>query len=84
MQLKINDHDKIIEWIPYNQFIDIKKIEKDDENTDITYLAIWKNGPLTKYEYSIKYMLKRKHYKKVTLKCLNNSYNKLNKFLNEV
>jgi hypothetical protein len=31
---------------PYNQFIDVKKIGKDDKNTATIYLAIWKNGLL--------------------------------------
>jgi hypothetical protein len=72
MQLKINDG--IIEWISYNELINIKKI-------GIKYLAIWK-GPL-KYDYN-KHIYKREYYKKVVLKCLNNSYNKINELLNEV
>jgi hypothetical protein len=83
MQLKIdNYYDGIVEWIPYNQFTDIKIIEKDDENTDIIYLAIWKNGPLVYNED--KYIYKRNNYVKVALKCLNNSQNKIDEFLNEV
>jgi hypothetical protein len=73
MQLKINDG--IIEWISYNELTNIKKI-------GIIYSAIWKNGPL-KYDYN-KYMYKRKYYKKVVLKCLNNSYNKINELFDEV
>ena len=45
MQLKRNFHDDIIfEWIPYNQFDDIKEIRKGDFAT--IYSAIWKGGPL--------------------------------------
>ncbi|CAB5369249.1 unnamed protein product [Rhizophagus irregularis] len=45
MQLKISDYDdKIFEWIPYNQFINIKELNKDDLFT--LYSVKWKNGPL--------------------------------------
>jgi hypothetical protein len=83
MQLKINSYeDNIIEWIPYNQFINIKMIEKNDVNATTIYSAIWKNGPLV-YN-SNEYIYKRNNYKKVALKCLNNSQNKIEEFLNEV
>ncbi|CAB5350809.1 unnamed protein product [Rhizophagus irregularis] len=43
MQLKIDAYDDIVfEWIPYNQFSNIKKISNDDA----LYLAIWKDGLL--------------------------------------
>ncbi|CAB4433566.1 unnamed protein product [Rhizophagus irregularis] len=32
------------EWIPYNQFYDIKEINEIDSATE--YSAIWENGPL--------------------------------------
>src|SRR5688572_20099204 len=39
MQLRINDKwDIVFEWIPYNQFNDIKETGKG--------LAVWKDGPL--------------------------------------
>src|SRR5438128_1812059 len=47
-QLKINYSDIIFEWIPYNQFNDIKEIGKG--GTAIVYSAIWKDGPL-RYNY---------------------------------
>jgi hypothetical protein len=81
MQLKINDYDKIIvEWIPYNQFNDIKELIKVDSVT--IYSATWLNGPL-EYDYSKK-EYERIPNKKVTLKCLDNSQNTINEFLNEV
>ncbi|EXX70648.1 hypothetical protein RirG_085530 [Rhizophagus irregularis DAOM 197198w] len=44
-QLKINHYnDIIVEWIPYNQFDNIKEIGKNDLFT--IYSAIWKNGQL--------------------------------------
>jgi hypothetical protein len=45
MQLNIKDlTDPILEWIPYNQFIDIKEIGKDAFS--IFYSAKWEDGPL--------------------------------------
>jgi hypothetical protein len=85
MQSRINSYeDNIIEWVSYNQFIDIKMIGKYELNTTTTtiYSAIWKNGPLV-YD-SDEYIYKRNNYKKVALKCLNNSQNKIGEFFNEV
>jgi hypothetical protein len=82
MQMKINTwKDEIIEWIPYDQFNDIKNTVKI-ENFFIIYSAIWKDGPL-KYNFEEKKQ-EREPNKEVTLKCLNNSQNDINKFLNEV
>uniref|UniRef100_U9UYW7 Uncharacterized protein n=1 Tax=Rhizophagus irregularis (strain DAOM 181602 / DAOM 197198 / MUCL 43194) TaxID=747089 RepID=U9UYW7_RHIID len=70
MHLKINKSDIIIsivvEWIPYNQFINIKETAKDNNNTAIIYLAILKNGPLL---YTNKEWI-RNSYTSVVLKCL--------------
>src|SRR5688572_30153693 len=45
MQLKIDkQNDIIFEWIPYNQFNDIKEIGEGGFAT--VYSAIWKDGPL--------------------------------------
>jgi hypothetical protein len=77
MQSKIEYNDIIVEWIPYYQFNIIKEISKNR-----AYVAIWEDGPL-------KYNCKEKKYerdpnKKVILKCLNDSQNVINDFLNEV
>jgi len=84
MQLKINQYDDIIfEWIPYNQFSDIKEIGRGGFAT--VYSAIWKDGPLN-YGYD-KCEYTRKSYSanyKVALKCLHNSQNITSEFLNEV
>ena len=79
MQLKI-DHsrDIVIEWIPYNQFSDIKEIGRGDF---VTHSAIWKDGQLS-WNYVDKYT--RIPNKKVALKCLHNSQNIADEFLNEV
>ncbi|UZO27039.1 uncharacterized protein OCT59_019248 [Rhizophagus irregularis] len=79
MQLKINSpFDRVFEWIPCNQFNDIKEIGKDDY--DIVYSAIWKDGPL--YYNGKKWT--RKSNTKVALKCLYNLQNNINEFLNKV
>ncbi|UZO00600.1 uncharacterized protein OCT59_011723 [Rhizophagus irregularis] len=73
--------DIIFEWIPYNQFRDIKKIGKG--GFSIVYSAIWKNGPL-KYNRKKKFDYKRIKNKKVALKCLSDSRDISNEFLNEI
>ncbi|GBC39349.2 kinase-like domain-containing protein [Rhizophagus irregularis DAOM 181602=DAOM 197198] len=82
MQSKIESPWNIIfEWIPYNQFNDIKELNKDNIVTVLS--ATWKDGPI---EYNDnKKIYERNPNKKVTLKCLfNNSQNISNEFLNEV
>src|ERR1043166_2169619 len=76
MQLKIDDRrDIIFEWIPYNQFINVKKIGIDN-----LYSAIWKDGPLNYNTEKIKY--ERNPNEKVALNLLDNSQNITNEFLN--
>ncbi|RIA89371.1 kinase-like domain-containing protein [Glomus cerebriforme] len=81
MQQKI-DHigDYVFEWIPYNQFDYVKEIGKDGFAT--VYSAIWKDGRLY-YNYDDK-EYKRIPNKKVALKCLHNSQNITDEFLNEI
>jgi len=82
MQSKINSKwDIVFEWIPYNQFSDIKEIGRGGFAT--VYSAIWKDGPLKYNSSSKEYCTKRLNYK-VALKCLHNSQNITNEFLNEV
>jgi len=79
MQLKIESENEIVfEWVPYNQFSDIKEIGKD--NSTKVYSAVWKDGPLdyVKYEYL------RIQNEKITLKYLCNSQNISDEILNEV
>jgi hypothetical protein len=71
---------RAFEWIPYNQFSDIKEISKDDGLVTV-YSAIWKDGPLLNK--------KKRHWmrvpnKKVRLVCLSNSQNNIDRFLSEV
>jgi hypothetical protein len=82
MQLGINKfHNIIVEWIPYDQFNDIKELIKDECST--IYSAIWKDG-LLQYNRS-KYGYSKNQNTKVNLKYLHsNSQNNINEFLNEV
>ena len=80
-QLKINGYyDIVLEWIPYNQFSEIKETGKNGLIT--VYSAIWKDGPL-RYNFDKKEYT-RESDKKVALKCLDNSKNVNDKFLSEV
>ena len=80
MQLKRSSYNDITsEWIPYNQFDKIEEISKGDFST--IYSAIWKNGPL--YYYG-SHHYKRNSDKEVVLKCIHNSQNITNEFLDEV
>jgi hypothetical protein len=65
--------DRIFEFIPYNQFVDIKEINKND-----LYSAIWKNGPLSCYNKK----WARESNKKVYLRL--HYLQNINKFLNKV
>jgi hypothetical protein len=59
MQLKISNYNDIIfEWIPYDQFNDVKEMCKDDFAT-IMYSATWKDAPL-EYDPNIMRYLNRR------------------------
>ncbi|CAB5388566.1 unnamed protein product [Rhizophagus irregularis] len=79
MQLKINHlNDRVFEWIPYDKFNNIKKIDK---GSTTVYSAKWKDGPLH-YDWNKK-LYTRNSNKSVILKYLCNSLNLTNYFLNE-
>ncbi|CAB4440684.1 unnamed protein product [Rhizophagus irregularis] len=73
-----SSNDVVFEWIPYNQFIEIKETGKNGSIT--VYLAIWKNGPLHKELW----WYTRDSNKKVVLKCLHNLQNPVDSLINEV
>jgi serine/threonine protein kinase len=81
-----SDSDMIFEWIPYDQFNDIKEIGKGGFST--VYSAIWKDGLLSYGDIEpgmrVNYAWKRESNTKVALKCLHNSQNFLDQFINEV
>src|SRR3954465_12227197 len=81
MQLKIDScWDRVFEWIPHNQFSDIEEIGRGGFAT--VYSAIWKDGPL-EFNRDSKEYTRDSNYE-VALKCLHNSQNITNEFLNEV
>ncbi|CAB4475685.1 unnamed protein product [Rhizophagus irregularis] len=80
-QLTINSYNNniVLEWIPYNQFNEIKETGKNGLIT--LYSAIWKDGPLyKKYSYS---NYTRDSNKEVALKCLYNSQESIDSLINE-
>jgi hypothetical protein len=81
-QLKIKNHNEVVfEWIPYNQFNEIKETDRNDLMT--VYSAIWKDGPLyKKNSWDANYT--RVSNKKVALKCLHNLTNPIEFVINEV
>ena len=80
MELKRRSHNDIVfEWIPYNQFNNIKQINKGDFST--IHSATWKDGPL---QYNKKEYIRKSSDKEVVLKCLYNSQNITDEFLDEV
>ncbi|RIA94154.1 hypothetical protein C1645_583129 [Glomus cerebriforme] len=84
-EMQLNDDDIIFEWILYNQFDNIKEIEKnnnDNSTSNSVYSAIWKDGPLC-YDDDKKKLM-RESNEEVTLRCLRNSKNNIDKFLIEV
>ena len=72
--------DYVFEWIPYNQFINIKKTEENDFIT--AYSATWKDGPLNWNERNKKYA--RDSNRTVALKRLHGSQNSIDFVINEV
>ncbi|UZO11103.1 uncharacterized protein OCT59_002677 [Rhizophagus irregularis] len=78
------DHSKsntIFEWIPYDQFDDIREIGKGGFST--VYSAIWKDGLLCRL-YETIYRYERNPNTKVALKCLHGSQNLINEFIDKV
>jgi hypothetical protein len=79
MQLKINKYDDVVfEWIPYNEFIEIKEIG----NNCLTS-ALWKKGPLSYNTYGKKW-IRKSFGKRVYLKYLHNSQDISDTLLNMV
>ncbi|UZO13012.1 uncharacterized protein OCT59_004518 [Rhizophagus irregularis] len=83
MQLKIDCYDDtIVEWIPYEQFNNIKKINKDDFVTICS--AIWKNGQLNYDEYKKIYQRNLKNNdRKIILKFHKLQDHNTDEFFNE-
>jgi hypothetical protein len=70
----------VFEWIPYNQFHEIKETGKNGFIT--LYSVIWRDGPLDWNKQDNKYA--RIPNKKVALKHFHNSQNLIDFVINEV
>jgi hypothetical protein len=78
-QLEINNlQDIVLEWIPYDKFLNFKEVNKDDFST--VCLAKWVDGPLY-WNYLYNGYIRKP--KEVILKFSHNLQN-IDKFLNEV
>jgi hypothetical protein len=86
MQFKIKYYPNVVfEWIPYNQFDEIKEIGKNGSIT--VYSAIWMDGPLCyNYNCTNSYITSytRNPNKEITLKNLHNSQNAIDFVINKV
>jgi hypothetical protein len=79
-QLKTYYSNNVLEWIPYNQFNEVKETGKNGLMT--VYSAIWKDGPLYYKYQENKYI--RDSNRKVALKCLYKSQEFIDALINEV
>jgi hypothetical protein len=81
IQLELEYNNNVaFEWIPYNQFNEIKETGRSNLKT-----AIWKDGLLCKkYIWSGTNYYARNSNKKVALKCLHNSKELIEFVINEV
>ncbi|CAB5379103.1 unnamed protein product [Rhizophagus irregularis] len=79
-----DEFDMMFEWIPYDQFSNIKEIGKGGFST--VYSAIWKDGLLfhNKRDFIGGKYWQRKPNTRVALKWLHNSQNFIDKFINKV
>jgi hypothetical protein len=77
LEIDKNSFNIIFEWIPYNQFNNIKEIVKDT-----IFLAKWNNGPLYRNNCNNGFIRKDNNIN-VTLKYLPNLQN-VDEFLNKV
>jgi hypothetical protein len=68
----------VIEWIPYNEFIEIKEIEDN-----CLTLAVWKKDPLSYDKYEKKW-IRKSFGKRVYLKYLHDSQDIIDTLLNMV
>ncbi|GBC09177.1 hypothetical protein RclHR1_08670001 [Rhizophagus clarus] len=83
IRLNVNhESNMIFEWISYDQLVDVKEIGKGGFST--VYSAIWKDGLLTYNGTRNSKYWNRESNTKVALKCLHNSQNFLDKFIDEV
>ena len=81
-QLSANHCSKVLEWIPYDRFYDVKYIAKGGFGK--VYRAIWIDGCIEKWDIKNQNWKRFEPNKVVALKSLNNSKNVTFEFINEV
>ena len=80
-QLSAN-YNRVLEWIPYDRFYDIKFIAKGGFGN--VYKAIWIDGYIEKWDNKNQNWNRSYQNINVALKSLNNSKNVTTEFINEV
>ena len=78
-QLKAADYREVLEWIEHDRFENIKYLAKGGFGT--VYKAIWKGGPIYKWDSENNQSERKKSNYAVALKCLHNSQDITTEFL---
>ncbi|RIA93044.1 kinase-like domain-containing protein [Glomus cerebriforme] len=81
-QLSANNYNKVLEWIPYGRFYDIKYIAKGGFGK--VYKTNWIDGKIWHWDNKIQKWYRPYPDSKVALKSLNNSKNVRLEFINEI
>ncbi|RIA80262.1 kinase-like domain-containing protein, partial [Glomus cerebriforme] len=81
-QLSAKESYKVLEWIPYDRFYNIKYIAKGGFGK--VYRAIWIDGNIDSWSNKNQNWTRYKPNKNVALKSLNNSKNVTLEFINEI
>ena len=81
-QLLATDRYKVLEWIPYDRFYNIKFIAKGGFGN--VYKAMWIDGRIEYWDNKNQNWYRTNKNMEVALKSLNNSKNVTTEFINEV
>ncbi|CAG8488987.1 16230_t:CDS:2, partial [Gigaspora margarita] len=81
IQTIANGPEKVMEWIPYENFKEVKYINRGGFAT--VYSADWSDGPIEKWDVKLKQWSRRKN-EPVALKYVDNSKAEIDYFLKEV
>ena len=81
-QLSANCYGKVLEWIPYDRFYDIKFIAKGGFGN--VYKANWIDGRISSWDNENQNWKRDRPNMDVALKSLNNSENVTSEFIDEV